>query len=312
MERMLLSPTNDFVFKKIFGENLGILKDFLQAVLDLPPGEYRDLTVVDPNLDREYLEDKLGVLDVKVHTWSGKVIDIEIQVKPQRSIWKRMMFYTSKMVVEQVKSGRQYDRINGVISILIADFVMIRENNACHNNFRLYDRETGASFPDSIEIHVLEIPKLQSSDGSSLGNWMRFFSATTEEDFMNAAQTNPAINEAWGMIKVLSGDERARALADAREKARMDLDSWLGDARYEGLQAGLQKGLQEGLQKGLQEGLQKGLHKGRQEGLQEGRQGEKLEIARSALREGLSAETVSKLTGLPLEEIQRLAAELAR
>jgi predicted transposase YdaD len=74
--------------------------------------------------------------------------------------------------------------------------------------------------------------------------------------------------------------------------------------------------LQEGLQKGLQEGLQKGLHKGRQEGLQEGlqegRQGEKLAIARSALREKLSADTVGKLTGLPLEEIQRLAAELVR
>ena len=32
---------------------------------------------------------------------------------------------------------------------------------------------------------------------------------------MQVAQTNSAINEAWGVIKVLSGDERARALAEA-------------------------------------------------------------------------------------------------
>ena len=63
---------------------------------------------------------------------------------------------------------------------------------------------------------------------------------------MTVAQTNPAINEAWGVIKVLSGDERARALAEAREKARMDLDSWLGDARYEGMQEGMQQGMQQG------------------------------------------------------------------
>ena len=50
---------------------------------------------------------------------------------------------------------------------------------------------------------------------------------------MKAAQTNPVIEEAWGEIKVLSGDERVRALAEAREKARMDLDSWLDDARTE-------------------------------------------------------------------------------
>ncbi|GHU06103.1 hypothetical protein FACS1894158_11490 [Betaproteobacteria bacterium] len=214
MNQKLLLPTNDFVFKKIFGENTEVLSDFLQAVLDLPAEEYQGLTVVDPNLEREYIEDKLGVLDVKVHTKSGKVIDVEIQVKSQRSIWKRMAFYTAKMLVEQVKSGDKYLQINRVISILIADFLMIKENDAYHNRFRLYDERTQARFPDSMEIDVLEIPKLRETDGTPLGHWMRFFSATTEEDFMQAAQNNPAIAKAWGVIKVLSGDERARALAE--------------------------------------------------------------------------------------------------
>ena len=287
MEFKPLSPTNDFVFKKVFGENLLILRDFLKAVLDMPAEEYKELEVLDPNLDREFIDDKLGVLDVKVTTGSGNVIDIEVQIKPQRSIWKRMLFYTSKMVVEQVKSGYQYDRINRAISILIADFVMVAENDACHNRFRLYDENTRARFPDSIEINVLELPKLQETDGTQLGAWMRFFRAATVEEFMQVAQTSPAINEAWGVIKVLSGDERARALAEAREKARMDLDSWLGDARYEGRQEGLQEGRQEGLQEG------------------------KLEVARNALREKLPLETVVKLTGLSLEEVKKLASDFS-
>jgi predicted transposase/invertase (TIGR01784 family) len=283
MEIKPLSPTNDFVFKKVFGENLTVLEDFLKAVLDLPAEEYQGLTVVDPNLDREFVEDKLGVLDIKVTTKSGQVIDVEVQVKAQRSIWKRMLFYTAKMIVEQVKSGCQYDQIHRAISILIADFTMVRGNTAYHNRFRLYDENTGARFPDSIEINVLELPKMHEADETHLGNWMRFFRATTEEDFMTVAQTNPAINEAWGVIKVLSGDERARALAEAREKARMDLDSWLGDARYEG----------------------------RQEGLQEGRQEEKLEIARNLLRTAMSHNDIVTATGLPHEDVKRLAAELS-
>ena len=112
---------------------------------------------------------------------------------------------------------------------------------------------------------------------------------------MTVAQTNPAINEAWGVIKVLSGDERARALAEAREKARMDLDSWLGDARYEGRQEGLQEGRQEGLQ----------------EGRQEGRQEEKLVIARKLLRQKMSYEAVMDATGLSLEEVQKLADDFS-
>jgi predicted transposase/invertase (TIGR01784 family) len=306
-----LSPTNDFVFRKTFGDNLNVLKGFLQAVLDLPAEDYKNVTVVDPNLDREYIEDKLGILDVKVSTGSGKVVDIEVQVKQQRSIWKRMQFYTSKMLVEQVKSGYRYDTITRAISILIADFVMIKENDGYHTCFRFYDEKTGARYPESMEINVLELPKVQKADGTQLGNWMRFFNATTEEDFMNVAQTNPAIKEAWGVIKVLSGDERNRALAEAREKARMDLDSFLGDARYEGRQEGLQEGRQEGLQEGLQKGLQKGLQEGRQEGLQEGLQEGKWDVARNLLREKMPVDVVSRATGLSLDALNRLVADLS-
>ncbi len=275
MELQPLLPTNDFVFRKIFSENLTVLQSFLSAVLDLPVDEYKDLTVVDPNLSREYIEDKLGILDVKVTTKSGKVLDIEVQVKQYRSIWQRMLFYTSKMITEQVKKRDKYDQISRVISILIADFVMIKENDAYHNCFRLYDEKTGAHYPNLIEINTLELPKIHEGDGTQLGNWLRFFNATTEEDFMNIAQTNPAINEAWGHIRVLSGDEQARALAEAREKHRMDLDAYLDDARYEG------------------------------------RQEEKFDVARNALREKLPVATVAKLTGLSLDEIERLAADLS-
>ena len=131
---------------------------------------------------------------------------------------------------------------------------------------------------------------------------------------MTIAQTSPAIKEAWGRIKVLSGDERARALADAREKARMDLDSWLGDARYEGRQEGLLEGRQEGRQEGLlegrQEGLQEGLQKGLQKGLQEGLQKGMYSVAENALREKMPVEAIVKLTGLSFDEVKRIAAGL--
>lgn len=274
MDYKPLLPTNDFVFKKVFAENVMVLEDFLKAVLDLPEEEYKSLTVANPSLDRDFLDDKLGVLDVKVSTSGGKVIDVEVQVKPQRSIWQRMLFYTSKMVVEQVKSGYPYNRINRAISILIADFEMVRDSASYHNRFRLFDENTKARYPESIEINVLELPKLHEADKTRLGDWLRFFRATTEEDFMTAAQNNPAINEAWGVIKVLSGDERNRALAEAREKARMDLDSYLSDARYEG------------------------------------RQEEKTEIAKNLLQKKMPPADIADATGLSLEDIKRLAVTI--
>jgi predicted transposase/invertase (TIGR01784 family) len=80
MGRDILSPKSDFIFKLIFGDerNIDILQNFLQAVLDLDASEYSKIAVVDPHLKREAEEDKLGVLDVKIHTTSGNVIDVEI------------------------------------------------------------------------------------------------------------------------------------------------------------------------------------------------------------------------------------------
>jgi len=74
----LLSPKIDFVFKMLFGDpkNVGILTGLLKPVLRLPAKEYAEVTIVDPHLLREHFDDKLGVLDVKVHTQSGMKIDI--------------------------------------------------------------------------------------------------------------------------------------------------------------------------------------------------------------------------------------------
>ena len=104
---------------------------------------------------------------------------------------------------------------------------------------------------------------------------------------MSVSQTNPAINEAWGVIKVLSGDEQARAIAEAREKARMDHDSFLADARSEGLEEGLAKGRAEGQEEGI------------------------ITVARNLLQEKTPVELIAKATGLTLEEIRRLADGLS-
>ena len=284
MDKKPLSPTNDFVFKKVFGENMTVLGDFLKAVLDLPPEEYQGLIVVDPHLRRENIEDKLGILDIKIKTKSQKTIDVEVQVKAQPSIWKRMQYYTAKMLVEQVQSGNKYEQLTKAISILIADFILVKENDAYHNCFRLHDENTQACFPDSIELNILEIPKVRREDHSQLSNWLKFFAAKTEEEFMSISQTNPAIAEAWGVIKVLSADEEARLLAESREKARMDFED-----RYDGA-------YREGEQIGEQIGEQKG----------------RREVALNLLREQVSIELIAKSTGLSLDEIKRLAAGLSK
>ena len=233
MEKKLLSPINDFVFKKLFGDNIPVLTDFLQAVLDLPKEDYRGIVIVDPNLRAEKEHDKLGILDIRITTATGKSIDVEIQVRPQDSFCARILYYTSRMYTDRLKAGEGYDCLTRAIRIVITDFKLI-DNDISHNRFRLCDKKTGAEYPDSIEINTLEIPKLRKGDDSPLNRWLEFFAARTEDEFMSLAQTSPALDEAWGIIKHLSADEQTRLEAEAREKYRLDLDGMYKTGRREG------------------------------------------------------------------------------
>jgi len=285
-----LSPKNDFVFKLLFGERtrLDILQNFLMAVLDLPAEEYGHLVIVDPHLRRESPDDKLGVLDVKIHTTTGKVIDVEIQVKPHRRIWERILFYAARLTTEQLKYGVPYKEIKKAISIVIVDRDITPEDPEHYQHrFRLFDERTGYCFPDLFEINTLELPKLPGEpDGTMLCNWLRIFTARTKEEFAMVAKTSPEIAKAVGVIMELSEDEQTRLLAEAREKYRRDEEARWEDA------------FEDGKEEGRQEGQQEGELKGRRE------------VARRLLLKTQSAEMVADVTGLSLEEVKALALEL--
>jgi predicted transposase/invertase (TIGR01784 family) len=106
MPKRILSPKNDFVFKLIFGDqrNSDILAEFLKAALKLPADEYDHLVIVDPHLKREFEDDKMGILDVKIHTKSDIVINVEIQVASSPELRDRIVLYVAKMLTEQAAS----------------------------------------------------------------------------------------------------------------------------------------------------------------------------------------------------------------
>jgi predicted transposase/invertase (TIGR01784 family) len=112
----ILPPTNDWIFKLLFGDErhkdntIALLKSFL----DLPDEEF-DITFMDTALKPEAEEDKTGIVDLKLKISSGQLIDVEIQVNPFPELGKRLSFYKSKLIVEQIGEGERYDVIQRVI-----------------------------------------------------------------------------------------------------------------------------------------------------------------------------------------------------
>ena len=279
MNKPLLSPINDYVFKRVFGEHLPVLADLLQAVLAMPVTE-KDICVVSPIFAADKKDDKLSALDVKVDTREYGVIDVEIQLEYYDELWKRFQYYTARMYVDQIHSGQDYSQLTRAISIVIADFSFFTYDDAYHHRFRLFDEQNGVAYPGSIEINILEIPKRRGNN-TKINRWLEFFAARTEDQFMQLAQNNVAMDQAWGVIKCMSADEKERAEAEAVEKARRDMVARLRSAEL--------KGRLEGKKAGLEEGQQL--------------------IIGSMLAQDLTFEQISKLTRLPLDVVTSLAAK---
>lgn len=286
MEKHKLLPVkSDIVFRLFFADerNREELICLLKAMLRLPDDDYDKIDIADPYLLPEYDDDKLAIIDVKLYTKSKKIIHIEIQLKITPEMNKRVIFYDSKLITEQIGEGEDYEAIHNVISIIITDKRLIAKSPCYHHRFTFYDPEAGVEFTDLVAIHTLELNKLpKEADGTDLYDWAKFIAAKNEEELAMVAERNPQVEKAAIKLRKLSADEQARDLYERREKARRDIASQTKFA------------VLAGERRGEKRGEKRGLHKG------------KLDVARMLLGMADPIDKIMQATGLTREEIEAL------
>jgi predicted transposase/invertase (TIGR01784 family) len=138
MDTMLsiLPPTNDWIFKLLFGDErhkdntIALLKSFLR----LPEDEF-DITFMDSTLKPEDEDDKTGIVDIKLNTKRGLILAEEIQVNPFPCLEKRISFYKSKLITGQIGEGDSYEVIRRVICICIMDYTLFSGTKEYLNRF---------------------------------------------------------------------------------------------------------------------------------------------------------------------------------
>ena len=217
-----------------------MLRQFLQHILDLKPEEYKSIKLLDTN-QRLDPESKLGILDLKIETVSGKMLDVEMQLLPMASLTQRILFYLSQMLVDQLQPGQKYSDLKRVISILIVDHEMFPSDDLLHHCFRFMDKKAGIELSNLMEVNVLELPKARkkTTADSPLDVWLKFLAASTKEEFMEYAAKDSGVNDACVVLKALSADEKMRMEAEDRFKAWRDEMDRLDGARNEGREEGI-------------------------------------------------------------------------
>ena len=133
----ILFPKRDLIFRRIFGveKNKKLLKSFIQAVLNLENDEISDLTIRDPQLIPNHIDEKYYILDLLVTTNIGTYIHVEVQIANRADMKDRITFYNSRMITSQLSAKAAYF-LNRAISIIIVDYDLFPEEKDYFSRFR--------------------------------------------------------------------------------------------------------------------------------------------------------------------------------
>ncbi|OPH56715.1 hypothetical protein BC351_27635 [Paenibacillus ferrarius] len=283
----LLDPRNDFIFKRIFGSesNKDVLLAFLNSTF-VESGEQplTEIILMNTYTDKDAPHEKQSILDIKAKTSEGKLINIEMQLFNPYNMEKRSLFYWSNMYYHQIKEGVNYSDLKKCVTINILNYSCL-PNDRYHNVFHLREDHTGLPFIDDIEIHVMELPKLEEhavTVGGGLVNWLLFLRGVNPNQWEALTVNEPMLKKAMTTLEFLSQDAQTRMEYEARLKFLRDEASRVEGAKAEGLAAGIAKGIEEGI---IQE---------------------KLQTAQRLLARGDDVATVADITGLSEEEIRSL------
>jgi predicted transposase/invertase (TIGR01784 family) len=244
-----LDPSLDVVFKLLFTsrpESNELLIELLTAVLR-PKRPFKKVAVRNPEVPREALTEHGTVLDILAELDDHTRIDIEMQCDRRPSFRKRALYYWARMFGADLVRGDQYDGIRPAISVLFVGYREI-EGDRVHSIFRLLEVHDHERFTDAMEVHVIELNKLdratreEQRDEAKLLAWTKFFAAKTDEEMKEATMKDAAVEKAHKVLEQVSADPVARRLAEQRLLAevtwKMDLDA----VRAEGEARGEEKG----------------------------------------------------------------------
>jgi len=193
----LLPPTNDVVFKHVFGneKNKDATAKLLSAILNADIKE-ADISFDDPHLKREFPKDKMGVLDISVRLKNGKTVAVEMLTGKFSNILRRLEYYISKMTVSQLGKGSTYPEIQPVVFILIATKPVLKNTAKYHSEFVMMEKNEHYALHDLRALHIIELSKLPPRSRGRLEVWMKFLLTDKKEDMMALVKKHPELKSA--------------------------------------------------------------------------------------------------------------------
>lgn len=252
---------NDFMFKHSLGndqdpDSFYLLKLFIEGILNI---SCKSITILNPDLVVENIEDKDMLLDIRVQTNNGDYVNIEMFSKNQ---YQRFQIYGASLLSRQEKEGDDYQKnINHVYQIIFIDDI----DKA---NLKLYDRYESRNEEGKLEKYNLltrvyvQMPYInlikkqkKLEEFSEIEKGIYIFENGITDDIIRLKEDNKVVEIMKEKIERFNQDEQLRDMAYKRS-----LNRWANERDKQDM---YEKGKEEGIEEGIKQGLEMGIEQGK-------------------------------------------------
>lgn len=278
------SLMNDIIFKESFANqhNRKALEVLLELFLGLDKGSLSGKLKVqyESYLEKSHIHEKSSRGDIVIEC-EDMTINLEAYTRFDDNSLNKSMYYVMKIYVGYLHVGDFYQDIGKTIQINFVDKATMELGNEAITSFYLtseYDLNVKL-IPEKFCIKIVQIDKIRELgyNENDLIKWLRFIAAKGYEERKIIAEGDELLMEFNEWINKYVNDEETKEL----------LAKW---SDYIAENKGYEEGIEEGRAAGIEEGsLQKAI-----------------EIAKKMLSKGNNIEDIIDLTGLSIEEIEKL------
>lgn len=215
----LLDPKQDVVFKLLFADkrNEPLLISLVDSVLE-PASPIASVTVLNPEIPKEQVDDRGIVLDVLVRLDDGTRVNLEMQCDRRGAIADRWLYNWARLFSSGLRRGDAYVALAPVVCVVFLDFA---RGARFHQLYRVLEVHDSTVFSSSLAIHVIELPRISEAEQVPLSRWARFLRARSASELQSLATEDPIMAQAKDALERLSEDPAAQEMAEVRRKAEI-------------------------------------------------------------------------------------------
>lgn len=299
-ELKLVPLTYDFTFKKVFKNNPTYMKEFIYTMLPFLNLENYKVRFLDSELTKEKKERKKTV-DILISLDDKIYIDIEMNRSKFQNIYLRNLEYLKKLSTMLWKEGE--------------DIQNLKEKKVIQINLNANEKEKA---PDDIIAscglltgYIYDVNGLVFSKNLEENHYLYYNEGVRRKDVIwLTALTSKTFTELYKLIsQVLEKSVALKFMEDVVDMSKDEfiLHEWEKDKFDELVKTNeLESAINEGKAIGFEDGKAAGFEDGEKSGIIKGTNKRNIEIAKNMLKENIDIKTISKVTGLRVEDIQNI------